>query len=72
MSYLTDSELQTLLSMAQACKTLTDGQDAISLFALLDAHLKPQLKQALKGLPAATKKLLRDAATSQNEGRAAA
>lgn len=65
MNYLTDSELQTLLSMARACKSLADGQDVISLFALLDELLKPQLKQALKGLPAATKKLLRDAAISE-------
>lgn len=68
--YLTDSELKTLLSMARACKTLADGKDAISLFALLDANLKPQLKQALKSLPATTKKLLRDAATS-DQGDAA-
>lgn len=59
--------------MARACKNLPDAKDAISLFSLLDEHLKPQLKQKLKSLPAETKKLLCDAATAQNtEGRAIA
>lgn len=68
---LTDDELKTLLAMAEASKTIGDARDTISLYACLPESLKPQLRQALRGLPAAIKKLLSAAANSQ-QGRAAA
>lgn len=72
MNLLNENELTTLLAMAEACETPADARDTISLYALLDESLKPQLKQALKALPIAVKKLLSGAvAESAIAGRAA-
>ncbi len=72
-SALSKAEINTLLAMAIACETLTDAEDTLSLYSLLDESLKPQLRQALKTLPAETRMLLRSAAalSQSSEGRVA-
>lgn len=72
MNLLNENELTTLLAMAEACETPADARDTISLYALLDESLKPQLKQALRVLPAEIKELLRGAVAERViAGRAA-
>ena len=68
---LNQSEMKTLLDMALACQTLVDAQDVLDLFSKLEVEQKPQLRNALKGLPLETKKLLSAAANSKQGGAAA-